>query len=306
MQPRRDEERAFHLQFQSLMRNALISTVIVASACMVFAQPAPVPQSPPAASASNWPTAQFAATAAKDPGVAKARKILDDMIHALGGEAYLTMRDMTVEGRTYSFYHGRPRGLGVLYWRFWQTPDKDRYELTKQRDVIDLYVGDKGYETTYKGTTEIDPKQLSEYLRRREHSLEWVVRNWLPAPGAMILYEGTAIVEQNLADKVTILTAANDSVTIAVDPRTHLPVRKTYSFRDPVDRQFDEDAEIYSNYKVVQGIATPYSTVRMENGEMSNQRYVNSVSYNTGLAPAMFEPKGLLYNHPQGEAAKPQ
>ena len=74
------------------------------------------------------------------------------MIRALGGEAYLTLRDMKVEGRTYAFYQGRPSGLGMLYWRFWQAPDKDRYELTKQRDVIDLYLGDKGYETTYKGT----------------------------------------------------------------------------------------------------------------------------------------------------------
>ena len=65
---------------------------------------------------------------------------------------------MTVEGRTYAFYQGKPRGLGALYWRFWQAPDKDRYELTKERDIINLYVGDKGYETTYKGTVTIDPK----------------------------------------------------------------------------------------------------------------------------------------------------
>ena len=259
-----------------------------------------------AAPVSTWPTAQFEATAAKDPSVKKAKQILDDMIRALGGEAYLNLREMSVEGRNYSFYHGQPSGLGVLFWRFWQWPDKDRYEITKQRDIVDLFVGDKGYETTYKGTVTIDPKQLTDYLRRRDHSLEMVIRRWLSAPGTMILYEGTAIVEQNLAGKVTVLNAANDSVTIAVDPRTHLPVRKTYSYRDPIDRQFDDEAEVFSNYKVVQGIATPYSTVRMDNGEMANQRFINTVSYDNGLDASMFEPKGLLYNQPKTEVPKAQ
>ncbi|HVP56000.1 MAG TPA: hypothetical protein VMU45_13490 [Candidatus Eisenbacteria bacterium] len=292
------------------MRIAFIATLVLASVGSGSAQnyPSATPTAPGTATqtAADWPTSQFAATAAKDPSVRKARQVLDDMIRALGGDAYLNVREMSVEGRTYAFYHGRPSGLGVLFWRFWQWPDKDRYELTKQRDIIDLFVGDKGYETTYKGTAALDPKQLTDYLRRREHSLDWVIRQWLAAPGTMILYEGTAIVEQNLADKVTILTAANDSVTIAVDPRTHLPVKKTYSYRDPIDRQFDTEDEIFSNYKVVQGIATPYSTVRMENGEMSNQRFINNVGYNAGLDAAMFEPKGLLYNQPKANVTKPQ
>ena len=279
------------------MRNALTLTLLLTANLAVCAQ---------TPSSTTWPTAQFAATAAKDPGVQKAKQILDDMIRALGGEAYLTVRDITVEGRTYAFYEGRPRGLGVLFWRFWQAPDQDRYELTKQRDVIDLFVGVKGYETTYKGTVAIDPKELANYLRRREHSLEWVIRTWLSASGSMILYDGPAIVEQNLADKVTILTVSNDSVTISVDQRTHLPVRTAFSYRDPIDRQFDEEAEVYSNYKVVQGINTPYSTVRMLNGDMSGQRYVNKVTYNTGLAPSLFEPKGMLYDPAKGNGAKPQ
>jgi hypothetical protein len=291
------------LKLQFAMRNALILTVVFAASAILVAQ---APSTAPAISApADWPTAQFAATAAKDPSVGKAKKILDDMIQALGGEAYLNLRDMSSEGLTYAFYKGRPKGLGTLYWRFWQAPDKERVELTKQRDVIDLFVGDKAYETTYKGTVAIDPKELEVYLRRRDHSLEWVIRKWLSAPGTMILYEGTVIVEQNLADKVTVLNAQNDSVTIAVNPQTHLPVRKSYTYRDPIDRQFDEDADIFSNYKVIQGIATPYSTVRMENGEMSNQRYINHVTYNTGLAPTLFEPTGLLYNQPKSES-KPQ
>jgi len=280
---------------------------IVAFALMITAFAAAEEHSPvpPAAAPATWPTAQFAATAAKDPGVKKAKQILDDMIGALGGDAYLTLRDMKSEGRSYAFYHGRPSGMGIVYWRFWQWPDLERVELTKQRDVIELYLGDKGYEITYKGTATQDPKLFAEYLRRRDHSLEVVIRGWLAAPGSMILYEGTAIVEQTLADKVTIMTAANDSVTIAIDPRTHLPLKKTYNWRDPIDRQFDEESEVWGNYRLVQGINTPYSTVRYLNGEMSGQRFINNVSYNNGLDAAMFQTKGITYNQPNSSAAKP-
>ncbi len=234
----------------------------------------------------------------------KAKQVLDDMIRALGGETYLNLRTMTTEGRSYSFWRGQPSGMGVVFWRFWEWPDKDRVELTKQRDVVELNVGDKGYEITYKGTATQDPKQVEDYLRHRNHSLETVVRQWLPAPGTMILYSGTSIVEQNLADEVTVLNEQNDSVTISVDPRSHLPVRKTYSYRDPIDRQKDDDTEIFSNYRLVDGVNTPYSVVRLQNGEMRGQRFVNNVTYNTELAPTLFETKGITYN-PQKSTSKP-
>jgi hypothetical protein len=282
------------------MRKLLIIFPIFALVVSISAQTT-VPQAPAAATGSSWPTAQFAATAAKDPSVQKAKQVLDDMIRALGGEAYLNVRTMTSEGRSYSFWQGRPSGMGVVFWRFWEWPDKDRVELTKQRDVVELNVGDKGYEITYKGTATQDPKQLSDYLRRRDHSLETVIRKWLAAPGTMILYSGTVIVEQNLADEITVLNADNDSVTISVDPHTHLPVRKRFTYRDPIDNMKDDDADIFANYRLVQGIQTPFSTVRMMNGEMRSQRFLSNAAYNTDLAPNLFETKGITYNPQKSE-----
>jgi hypothetical protein len=272
--------------------------LLLAASALAQTPAAPAQSSPPPVP-STWPTAQFASV--KDPSQQKALQILNAMIHALGGEAYLNIRDMQVEGRTYGFYHGQPSGQGLQFWRFWEWPDKDRWELTKQRDVIELNIGDKGYEITYKGTATQDPKQLDDYLRRREHSLEWIIRKWLPAPGTMILYGGTAMVEQNLADQITVLNANNDSVTLSIDPRSHLPVKKTYSWRDPNDRMLDEESEVFSNYRLIQGIQTPLSTVRNLNGEMSNQRFMTTATYNNNFPATMFETKGITYN-PQKSA----
>jgi hypothetical protein len=282
------------------MRRTSLPVLVLLLAASALAQTATPP--PVAAASVTSVTTQFASS--KDPGVQKAKKILDDMIAALGGPAYLNVRDMKTEGRGYSFYHGKPNSLGVEFWRFWEWPDKDRVELTKQRDVIELNLGDKGYEITYKGTGTQDPKQLEEYNRRQQHSLELVIRQWLPAPGTMILYEGTALVEQNLADQVTVLSTNNDSVTLSIDPRSHLPVRKTYSWRDPQDRQMDEEWEVYGNYRLVQGIQTPYTVVRSQNGDLVSQRFLTLVSYNNGLPPSLFEPKGQIYNQPKSAQQK--
>lgn len=282
------------------MRKAVAFGVFLFLAASSFAQTPTAPgQAMPTPAPSSWPTAHFAST--KDPSVQKAFQILTDMIKALGGDAYLNVRDMKSEGRAYGFHHGQPSGQGIDFWRFWEWPDKERVELTPQRDVIELFIGDKGYETTYKGTTAQEPKDLQDYLRRRDHSLEWVVRKWLGASDTMILYAGTAIVEQNLTDQVTILNSTNDSVTLSVDPRSHLPVRKTYSYRDPLDRQLDDEAEVFSNYRLIQGIQTPFSVVRHRNGEMTSQRFITSVTYNNGFPATMFETKGLTYNQPNGE-----
>src|SRR5580700_10603373 len=192
------------------MRRVAPVLLILASATTLLAQ-TPAPPAAAAASA-NWPTAQFASS--KDESVQKAYALLNQMIRALGGDAYLNVQNLQTEGRTYAFYHGQPSGMGTVFWRFWQWPDKERVELTKQRDVFELFDGDKGYEITYKGTTTQDPTEMKDYLRRRDHSLEWVVRKWLPSSKTMILYDGTAMVERNLADQVTVMNETNDSVTI--------------------------------------------------------------------------------------------
>jgi hypothetical protein len=279
-----------------MRRAATFLVFAVASLATTFAQtsqPQTAPSAPVATSApSTWPTAQFASS--KDESVHKAYDLLNQMIRALGGDAYLNIQNMQSEGRTYGFYHGQPSGMGTVFWRFWEWPDKERLELTKQRDVTELFTGDQGYEITYKGTTTQDPKEMEDYLRRRNHSLEWVVRKWLPAAKTMLLYDGTAMVERNLADQVTVLNGDNDSVTISIDSQTRLPVRVAYSWRDPVDRQFDDESVIFSNYKLIQGVQTPYSTVRNRNGEMSNQRFITAASYNTAMAPTLFETKSII------------
>jgi hypothetical protein len=219
----------------------------------------------------------------------KAKRLIDQMIQALGGQAYLNVQDSSQEGRSYSFHHGQSTSVGVLYWRFTKFPDKERVELTKKRDVVYLYNGNKGYEVTYKGTAFMEEKALSEYLRRREYSLDWVLRRWINEPGVALFYDGTKIAEQKPAEQVTIMNSRNEAVTIYIDPSTHLPIKRSFTWRDPVDKERDTDDEAYDNFRPVQGVMTPFSVTRYYNGDMAGQRFLNSISYNQALSDAMFD-----------------
>ena len=220
----------------------------------------------------------------------KARALLDQAIQALGGQAFLNIHDMEEEGRTYSFYHGRPTSNGVLFWRFTQFPDKERIEVTKERDVAYLYVGDKGYELTYKGPRAVEKKDLNDYLRRRRLSLDTMLRVWANDPSVAFFYDGTALAGNLPAQQITLINSKDEAVDLFFDPDTHLPVKKSYKWRDPVDKERNVEEEIFDNYRLVQGVMTPWGFTRYFNGDMQTQRFINGVHYNQGLDQSMFDP----------------
>src|SRR5690349_1242900 len=120
---------------------------ILLSATMLAAQastPLPKPEQ------TQSPTPVPPSTTPEDIANAKqARAVLDQMIAALGGPAYLNIQDMEQQGRTYSFDHnGQPTSGGAPFVRYWKWPDKERVELLKHRDWILTYNGDNGNETT--------------------------------------------------------------------------------------------------------------------------------------------------------------
>ena len=269
------------------MKYALIALLLTAFA---FAQDtAPVTPSDANSPAAS-PPAQSVPT--DQTNSQKAKQIIDQAIQALGGEAYLSVTDTKLEGRGYSFHHGEPNSLGTVFWRFRKFPDQDRVELTKKRDIIQIYTGDKGFEITYKGVRTLEQKEeLDPYLRRRHYSLDVVLRQWLHQPGVAFFYEGQKVAAQKETDQVTIMNNKNEAVTLNFDINTHLPVKKSFSWRDPADKERNVEAEIFDNYRPVQNIMTPFDTTRMFNGEMSAQTFLTGASYNQGLSDTLFDPQ---------------
>jgi hypothetical protein len=237
----------------------------------------------------------------------KARAVLDQTVEALGGQPYLTYENRCETGRYYPLYHGRTESTGIPYRYYVEYPERDRFEVIHTKDVFLLFWdvgnikvmnksdivlihnGNKGYEITYKGTAAQDKLDLENYLRRRQHSLEWVFRKWIRDPNVALFYDGAAVVNGKVTEGVTLLNSQNDSVSVFLDQNSHYPIKISYSWRDPKDKQKNVEDEVYDSYKLVQGIWTPHSITRYFNGETSQQRFINVASYNMKLPDAMFE-----------------
>ena len=217
----------------------------------------------------------------------QARAALDAMVQALGGQAWLAVKNQMRQGHVAAFYQGKPDAGTTRYWEYHAWPDHDRIEFTPHRDVVQFYIGRAGSEVTYKGKAPLPQEQVEEYLRRRDHSIETAVKLWLNDPQTILIYEGQRLAARHLADQVTLISAANEAITIQMDTQTHLPLRRTFEWRDPVYKDKNLDAEEYDDYHTMDGFPTPLTITRFKNGEMTRQYFLDRVSYNQEL-PADF------------------
>jgi hypothetical protein len=234
----------------------------------------------------------------------RGRNLLNEMVTALGGDGWFNRTTMQTEGRTATFFQGRPNP-GVDYAndarRFAGSGQTDALRQNflgdrgmilpgKVTDVTHIWFDGHGYEITYKGKTELPKEQVEAFYRNRKHSVEEVIHSWIHAPGVMILYEGTGLVERRMADKVTVLSADNDAVTLELDATTHLPLRRTYQWRNPQFKDFDEEVETFDDYHTFQGLPTALTLTLYHNGDMTSQRYITKVVYNAPLSADVFNP----------------
>lgn len=262
------------------------------------------------AQASAMPSAQ---SGSEMPNADRGRKLLDQMIAALGGQAWLNRKFWEVDGSTGSFYKGQPDPYVVGFQEFYRAepfaerivyvehiatlailglPGRDRHDTATVWDDHD------GWEVTYSGKKELPQKDVTEYERRRAHSLA-AVMEWLKQPDAIVTYEGPSTVERRMAEKLSVVIASNDAVTIELDASTHLPLALGYEYRNPVYHDLDHDVEEYENYQQVQGIMTPYIISRFHNGELVGQRFVTKVKYEDALPASMFDPNLPINKKPK-------
>ena len=246
------------------------------------------------ATADAPPTSSFSSPGStqEDASAKKARAALDSMVQALGGDKWLNQDNSYAEGRIAAFYQGKPTGATIRYWD-WRTPTAERVDLTEatkdKHNWSQIFEGKNCWEITFRGKNPLPKDQCGAAIRRRDHSVEAAIHVWMKDPGTILMYEGQSLAERHLAEQVTLLNADNDSLTLQIDAMSHLPLRCSWSWRDPVYKDKDEDIEEYDDYHLIDGIQTPFTITRLHNGDMTQQRFIFKAGYNVALPPEGFD-----------------
>jgi hypothetical protein len=238
----------------------------------------------------------------------RGRKLLDQMLEALGGDAWLNRNNVRELGHLARFFRGAPTGIVIDFTTTRQFANGDRPDAQrigyitdksmilpgKKIDIVQIWANNTGHEVTYKGNATLPKDQVDDYYRRQDHSIESIYRVWLKAPGVMVVASGSTMVERRLTERVTILSDNNDAVTLDIDASTHLPLRRTFETRNKTFKDIDEDAEEYDDYHTIQGLPTAFTITRYHNGDMSSQTFYSKIEYNVDLSPDTFNPDVLL------------
>ena len=89
-----------------------------------------------------------------DQSAAKAAQILGQAVEALGGNAYLSVHDVTCTGRIGQFDHaGEVTGFGKFI-DYSQPPFKERQENLPKKNIIQVFNGDKGWDLDRGGVSD--------------------------------------------------------------------------------------------------------------------------------------------------------
>jgi hypothetical protein len=238
----------------------------------------------------------------------RGKRLLDEMVQALGGGAWLNKKTLYREGQTAAFFSGQPTGSVVRFVQYTRFAEGNSPEVTRleylhirgmiapgmKRDVVHIWDATQGYEVTYKGQTTLPEKQVADYMRRRAHSIDEVMRTWVKAPGVVIVAAGSGMRDRRPVDKVNIMSASNDTVTIEIDQETHLPLQRSFQSRNEQFKDYDIDEEVYGDWRIFQGVATPMNMTEYHNGDIAAQNFYTKARFNDPMSEDLFDHTKLL------------
>jgi hypothetical protein len=237
----------------------------------------------------------LAAAPAAESAHERGKRVVQEAVQALGGDAFLGMRDRVESGRAYSFYRNELSGLSIakIYTRY-LTPvagkpsQQERQNFNKDESAAVLFNEAGAWEITFRGARPLEPKRVENWKDGTLRNIFYILHQRLQEPG-MDLYSLGSDLYDNLPVEIVDITDGNGlTVTVYFSQLTKLPVRQLLKRRNPDFKDFDKEETLFARYKNVGGVQWPASIRRLRNGEKIYEMNSETIEINRDLKDDLF------------------
>ncbi len=243
-----------------------------------------------------------------EQSAAKAKQVLQQVITALGGQAYLNVHDTDCKGRVAQFgTTGELMGF-TPFRDFWRLPAENRTEyISKGQNTILKYLlgidglavthgglmitvfnGNEGWMLDKAGVSDEPEDVVETFAEQVKSGMNNMLRSRINEPGVEIRYGGPDLIDLREAEWIEFSDRDRRDLRLGIDKSTHLPLRWVVATRDPETRQRNEVTTSYTQYISIDGVKTPLSIVRARNGRKVSQTFLTGCKYNSNLAADLF------------------
>jgi hypothetical protein len=243
-----------------------------------------------------------------EQSAAKARQLLQQVITALGGQAYLNVRDTQCDGRTAQFGTAGTLMGFTLFRDLWLLPDKNRVEyftkgehtilgfligsddllITHGGALITIFSKEGGWTLDKSGVSDEPEDLVKNFNEQVTSGMNNMLRRRMNEPGVEVQYSGTDLIDLKEAEWIEFTDSEHRVMRLAIDKYTHLPLRWVVATRDPETRVTTENITSYTQYMALNGVKSPLSVEFSRNDRKMTQTFLTECKYNSELSPQLF------------------
>ena len=243
-----------------------------------------------------------------DESATKARQLLRQVITALGGQAYLNVRDTQCDGRAAEFGTAGTL-MGFTQFRdLWLLPDKNRVEyfskgehtilgflmgsddllITHGGAMITVFNGKDGWSLDKSGISNQPDDLIQNFNEQVRSSMNYMLRKRMNEPGVDVRYAGPDLIDLKEAEWIEFTDNEHREMRLGIDKFSHLPLRWVVATRNPETRQRTEAITSYTQFMAFDGVKTPLSIELSRNDRKMSQTFLSACKFNSDLAPDLF------------------
>lgn len=232
--------------------------------------------------------AQNPDTMSPEASTAKAKQVLKQLMEAMGGQLYLSVRTVSCEGRMAQFGHSGDTTGYIAFKEYRSYPDKRRIDYSKKGNVVDVFSGDEGWTLDRGGVSEEPVTSVSDFQAALKRDPNNLLRTRLNEQGMLINYGGIGVADLKTVDWIDFQDSEERTIRLGVDRSSHLLVRSVVKTANEETRERQEDVSVYSNYQWKDGVQIPMQITRERDGRRISQIFYENCQLNPELPADLF------------------